>query len=257
MLHSFYQWATNRVDPFAKNYMEWESKTHLQQLRSLIFIFPKHTLVLLLVVLVETILTVSLLSFVGFLIDQMEASGPELFWQQNMWLIVGAAIAFLLAKPVFSIAYEVLMSLTLHVNILTSTRVTFFDRLLNQDMSFFQKEFAGNLASKTFIGGREVGELFWAGIGVVIPNFFFAGSLLIALSWLHWYLGVVMLLWIGLFAVLAYIRVPIIRDIAKKGADVAHTVNGSVVDVYANIQTVKLFQGKDRPLVVSRISSKN
>ncbi|KZK86152.1 putative multidrug export ATP-binding/permease protein [Pseudovibrio sp. Ad13] len=248
MLNALYQWATNHVDPFAKNHMEWESKTHLQQLRSLVFIFPKHTLVLLLVVLVETILTVFLLSFVGFLIDQMEASGPELFWQQNMWLIVTAAVAFLVAKPVFSIAYEVLISLTLHVNILTSSRVTFFDRLLNQDMTFFQKEFAGNLASKTFGGGREVAELFWAGIGIVIPNFFFAGSLLIALSWLHWYLGVVMLVWIGLFAVLAYIRVPIIRDASKEGADIAHAVNGSVVDVYSNIQTVKLFQGNDRAL---------
>ncbi|GHB46370.1 ABC transporter ATP-binding protein [Pseudovibrio japonicus] len=246
MLHAFYKWASNRVDPFAKNHMEWEGKTHLQQLWSLLFIFPKHTLVLLLVVLVETILTVSLLSFVGFLIDQLEASGPELFWQQNMWLIAGAAIAFLLAKPLFSIAYEVLISLTLHVNILTATRVTFFDRLLKQDMTFFQKEFAGNLASKTFVGGREVAEMFWAGIGVVVPNVFFAGSLLIALSWLHWYLGVVMLLWIGLFAVLAYVRVPIIRDASKSASDIAHAVNGSVVDVYSNIQTVKLFQGNER-----------
>ncbi len=248
MLNALYQWASNRVDPFAKKHMEWETKTHLQQLCSLMFIFPRYTLVLLLVVLVETLLTVSLLSFVGFLIDQMEASGPELFWQQNMWLIVSAAVAFLLAKPIFSIFYEILISLTLHVNILISTRVTFFDRLLNQDMTFFQKEFAGNLASKSFGGGREVAELFWAGIGVVIPNFFFAGSLLIALSWLHWYLGVVMLIWIGLFATLAYFRVPIIREAAKEGADIAHFVNGSVVDVYANIQTVKLFQGNDRAL---------
>ncbi len=248
MLHKLYKWASNRVDPFAKNHMKWENRTHLQQLCSLMFIYPKHAIFLLLVVLVETILVVSLLSFVGYLIDQMEASGPELFWQENIWLIMWAAFAFLVAKPVFSIAYEILNSLTLNINILVATRVTFFERLLNQDMAFFQKEFAGNLASKTFVGGREVGELFWVGVGIIVPNVFFAGSLLIALSWLHWYLGAVMLLWISLFIALAYLRVPIIRDTSKKGADLAHAVSGAVVDVYSNIQTVKLFQGNERAL---------
>ena len=234
-----------RVDPFVKNDVKWEQKTHLQQLRALMFVFPKQTLFLLLVVFVETILTVSLLSFVGYLIDRMEASGPIGFWQENIWFMAAAAFAFLALKPLLTIFYEVLISFTLHINILASTRRAFFERLINQDMAFFQKEFAGNLASKTFVGGREVGELFWSGIGIVMPNFFFAVSLLIALSWLHWYLGLVMLVWIAIFVLLAYYRIPLIRDSAKKTADTGHAVSGSVVDVYSNIQTVKLFQGNE------------
>lgn len=248
MLAALYNWAMTRVDSFFKHDVRWEDKTHLQQLSSLLFVFPKQTALLMFVVLVETVLTVTLLSFVGYLIDRMEASGPELFWQHNGWFLAGAAIAFVLIKPVFAIIYEILISITLHINILTSTRMTFFDRLVNQDMSFFQKEFAGNLASKTFAGGREVGELFWSGVGVVVPNLFFAASLLIALTWLHWYLGLIMLAWIAVFVIIGYRRIPIIKDTAKKGADIAHVVNGSIVDVYSNIQTVKLFQGNERAL---------
>lgn len=242
-MSSIYRWIMNLADPFEPPNIDWEGKTHFQHLVGLLFLYPRQTAYLSIAIFIESTLTVLLLSSVGYLVDALEASGSKGFWEQNQSVIIGAGICFVVLRPIFSYLYAALLSLGLHTNIQTATRVSFFSRLIGQDMTFFQKEFAGNLASKTWMGGREVADVFSTVAAVVFPNIIFAGTIVLALSWLHPVLGGLMLVWLLLFALVAKHHIPDIKTTAKIGADSAHIVSGTVVDIYSNIQTVKLFQG--------------
>ncbi|KZL09481.1 putative multidrug export ATP-binding/permease protein [Pseudovibrio axinellae] len=242
-MSSIYRWIMNLVDPFGPRRIDWEGKTHFQHLLGLLFLYPKQTAYLSVAVFIESTLTVLLLSFVGYLVDVLEASGTESFWQQNQWFIIGAGLCFVVLRPLFGYLYAVLLSVNLHTNIQAATRMAFFRRLIGQDMTFFQKEFAGNLASKTWMGGREVADVYSIIAVVVFPNIIFSGTIVFALGWLHPLLGGLMLLWLLLFGLVARHHIPQIKSTAKSGADSAHMVSGTVVDIYSNIQTVKLFQG--------------
>ncbi|WP_051125885.1 ABC transporter ATP-binding protein [Pseudovibrio sp. FO-BEG1] len=242
-MSSFYRWIMNLVDPFELKEIDWEGRTHFQHLIRLMLRYPKQTVLLSILVFAEGILTVLMLSFVGVLVDRMEATGVAGFWEENQYFIIGTAICFLVLRPLFSLLEAFFMSLNFHNNMSVATRMEFFRRLIGQDMAFFQKEFAGNLTSKTWMGGREVADMFAMVSVAILPNIVFIGTILFALSWMHPILGAVLLVWMALFAVASYYHVPRIKNVAKLGADSAHRVNGALVDIYANIQTVKLFQG--------------
>lgn len=242
-MSSFYRWMMNLTDPFQIRKVDWEGKTHFQHLIRLLLRYPRQTAILSVFVFIEGILTVLMLSFVGVLVDRMEATGTAGFWEENQYFIIGTAICFLLLRPVFSLLEAFFMSLNFHSNMQIATRMEFFRRFIGQDMAFFQKEFAGNLTSKTWMAGREVADMFAVLSVAILPNIVFVGTILVALSWMHPVLGAVLIAWMALFAVAAYHHVPRIKNMAKIGADSAHRVNGALVDIYSNIQTVKLFQG--------------
>ena len=243
-----FRWIMNLVDPFEQQRIDWEGRTHFQHLVRLLLRYPRQTVVLSLFVFAEGVLTVLMLSFVGVLIDRMEATGVAGFWQENQYFIIGTVICFLVLRPIFSLLEAFLMSINFHNNMQIAARMEFFRRMIGQDMTFFQKEFAGNLASKTWMGGREVADMFAMVSVAILPNIVFVGTILFALTWLHPLLGAVLLVWMALFALAAYYHVPRIKNVAKIGADSSHRVNGALVDIYANIQTVKLFQGDRRAL---------
>ncbi len=70
-------------------------------------------------------------------------------------------------------------------------------------------------------------------------------SMLFLIGGLDWRLGLVVVLWVGIFSMLARYFVPRIRFHSRETAEAASMLNGRMVDAYSNIQTLRLFGRAD------------
>jgi len=69
-------------------------------------------------------------------------------------------------------------------------------------------------------------------------------SMLLLIGGLDWRLAMVVLVWVGIFSMLARYFVPRIRKHSRETAEAASMLSGRMVDAYSNIQTLRLF-GRD------------
>ena len=117
--------------------------------------------------------------------------------------------------------------------------------VIGQSLSFFQNDLAGRISQKVFQSGMATGDMMISLLQViwfiVIYSFTTAGLLFA----LHWQLGLVIVVWMIVFVVIASKYVPMVRNHARETAETASGVSGRMVDGYANIQTVKLYGTED------------
>jgi ATP-binding cassette subfamily B multidrug efflux pump len=115
---------------------------------------------------------------------------------------------------------------------------------MEYSIDFFNSDFSGNVASKVWQSGRSASEVIVSALQFVWSNLVFIGSTLTLLLLLDWRLCIIVITWIALFITIANIYVPKTRERSKISAASGNKLNGHMVDVYSNIQTVKLFNPK-------------
>lgn len=113
-----------------------------------------------------------------------------------------------------------------------------------QSLTFFQNDFSGRIVTKVWSGGQAAGDL----VTSLMESVWFVGiysvSMLFLIGGLDWRLAVVVLVWVGIFSMLARYFVPRIRKHSRETAEAASMLSGRMVDAYSNIQTLRLF-GRD------------
>ncbi len=112
--------------------------------------------------------------------------------------------------------------------------------VIGQSLSFFQNDLAGRISQKVFQSGMATGDMMISLLQViwfVVIYAFTTAGLLFALDW---QLGLVIACWMLVFFTIARYFVPKVREHARLTAETASGVSGRMVDIYANIQTVKL-----------------
>lgn len=113
-----------------------------------------------------------------------------------------------------------------------------------QSLTFFQNDFSGRIVTKVWSGGQAAGDL----VTSLMESVWFVGiysvSMLVLIGGLDWRLAVVVLVWVGIFSMLARYFVPRIRKHSRETAEAASMLSGRMVDAYSNIQTLRLF-GRD------------
>ncbi|MEL7429309.1 MAG: ABC transporter ATP-binding protein [Pseudomonadota bacterium] len=117
--------------------------------------------------------------------------------------------------------------------------------VIGQSLSFFQNDLAGRISQKVFQSGMATGDMMISLLQViwfvVVYAFTTAGLLFV----LDWQLGLVIAVWMGLFYLIAHHFVPLVREHARQTAETASAVTGRMVDGYANVQTIKLYDSED------------
>ncbi|MEM7438281.1 MAG: ABC transporter ATP-binding protein [Pseudomonadota bacterium] len=177
----------------------------------------------------------------GAVIDAALVSTAAAFWSENTLLIAGAALFFLVMRPLAFGASSATNSILVapNVNPLVLTRLHRWT--LGQPTSFFDDDFAGRIAQKQMQTARAMTDVAVEVINVV----FFAlasivGSVLLLTSingWMAVGLGV----WLAGYLLLIRWFMPQIRLRSKDRAAARAMVTGQVVDTITNIKTVKLF----------------
>lgn len=186
--------------------------------------------------------------FVGRLVDILSAVKPSEGWSG---LIAGHGyelLAMLLMIGVVRFCITFLTALfdqqVITPGFYNLVRWQSYSHVARQSLSFFQNDFSGRIVTKVWSAGQATGDVITSFMESVWFVMIYAASTLVLIGGLDLKLAGVILVWIGVFAVLARFFVPRIRYHSKESAEAASMLNGRMVDAYSNIQTLKLF-GRD------------
>ncbi len=177
----------------------------------------------------------------GMVIDAVVASGPALFFDQNVGLLLGVLAFFILLRPAMMGLGAVFNQYVLGPNVWSQALSRISRWTLGHSAQFFDNDFAGRLAQKemqianslTEVAIETINTLAFALISVI-------ASIVLAYT-IHPYLAGVLSAWLFCYFFLIRWYLPRARKRARARANARANVTGQIVDTITNIKTVKLF----------------
>ena len=189
-----------------------------------------------------SLIEVSLLAFVGSLVDMMRgAQSPAAFFDEHGLILLWMAFVAVIARPLVSTAHELIKNQLIAGPVTTRVRWLTHRYVLRQSLGFFQNDFAGRVANKVMQAAPALREsvvqvidaIWYAAVQWVGAAVVFAAAdprlLVPLLAWLAVYIGAL------------YFFVPRIKARSTEAAEARSMLVGRIVDSYTNILTVKLF----------------
>jgi ATP-binding cassette, subfamily B, multidrug efflux pump len=196
--------------------------------------------------LVVSLIEVTILRFVGSLVDMLRATSPvEVLHDDGAaFLVMGAFV--LIGRPLATLAHDLVTQQAIAPGMTNLIRWQTHHYLLRQSVDFFGNDFAGRLAANVVQTGAALRD---STVQVIDALWFvtvFAISALVILAQVDWRLATPLVLWVLGYIVTLSHFVPQIRDRSVMMSEMRSLVTGRIVDSYANIQTVKLFAHLER-----------
>ncbi|MEO1397915.1 MAG: ABC transporter ATP-binding protein, partial [Pseudomonadota bacterium] len=188
---------------------------------------------------------VALFTFVGWIVDMMNSSGPQAFWAENWVTLLAMAFLVLVVRAAIAISTAVVEEQIVVPEFFTLTRWQSHRAVSRQDVGFFDDEMAGRVSSKVWQAGQAAGDFMVSLLQIIWFICIFAISSLVVIAALDPRLLLPVMVWLGATALIAYQFVPRIRDRGRASAEAAAIVTGRIVDGYSNIRTVKLYGAED------------
>jgi ATP-binding cassette subfamily B multidrug efflux pump len=189
-----------------------------------------------------SLIEVSLLAFVGSLVDMMRAAqSPGAFFDEHGPILLWMAFVAVIARPLVSTAHELIKNQLIAGPVTTRVRWLTHRYVLRQSLGFFQNDFAGRVANKVMQAAPALRE----SVVQVIDAIWYA-----AVQWVGAAvvftaadprLLVPLLLWLGIYIAALFYFVPRIKARSTEAAEARSMLVGRIVDSYTNILTVKLF----------------
>ncbi|WP_283643481.1 ABC transporter ATP-binding protein [Marinovum algicola] len=181
----------------------------------------------------------------GLVVDAALNGTAESVFAENLWLLIGVTLFFLLLRPLVLMASAWLQSIVLQPNLLSLVLSRLHRFTLGQDVTFFDNDFAGRIAQKEMQTARAITDV----VVEVVHTVLFAlasvvGSILL-LGTVDARIALGLLLWIAGYLLMIRYFMPRIRLRSKARASARAMVTGQVVDTVTNIKTVKLFAHAD------------
>ncbi len=196
-----------------------------------------------------TILTtveISIPWMIGHLVDLVSEEPVEGFLDRHaMDLVVFVAI-LVVVKPAVSILFNLVRNQTLNRNLGVLVRWRTHEWVSRADVSFFQNDFVGRIATKVGQTGQAVRSLVRNVADQLLYAVLFLIGTLVVLVWSHPLFAAPVLVWIAAYALVLKSYLPKSRAAARKVAEAGSVFTGRIVDGYSNYLTVRLFTGVGR-----------
>jgi ATP-binding cassette, subfamily B, multidrug efflux pump len=201
---------------------------------------------LLVVGLVVSLIEVSILRFIGSLVDILRATSPAdiLHDYGAKFIVIGLVI--LVARPLAGLSHDLLSQQAIAPGMNNLIRWQTHHYVLRQSVDFFANDFAGRIASNIVQTGQSLRDSVVQIIDALWFVAVFAISALVIFAEADWRLACPLLVWIAGYVLVLCYFVPLIRKKSVAISEMRAIVTGRVVDSYANIQTVKLFAHLER-----------
>ena len=193
-----------------------------------------------LLVIILSAVNVSFLPFISkILLNTIIATEPSLVINEIMNIMI--LMAFLMILPglfprisdyVWSIFLPKLRHQITHESI---------QKLLNQSHHFFQDNFSGSLVNKVrdlFNSTPKIIEIFLYNFVGGILAIFFA---FLTLSYINYFFAIGLIIWIAIIVPIAYRSALLTNRISMNVANQQGRIMGNIVDIFSNIQNIKLF----------------
>ncbi|MGV8855104.1 MAG: ABC transporter ATP-binding protein [Devosia sp.] len=192
----------------------------------------------------------ALFYYVGRLVDILDTANQARGWggliASSGTELVIMLVVVLGVRFVITWLSAVVEEQTVNLGFYNLVRWQAYAHVIRQNLTFFQNDFAGSIASKVWQSGGAVGDFMVALLQVVWFIAVYAITTLVLVTQLDWRLGIAVALWIVAFSGLAWYYVPRMRLRSAAAAEAASALTGRVVDSFSNIQTLKLFGSSDQ-----------
>ena len=193
-----------------------------------------------------SLIEVSLLAFVGSLVDMMKAAEtPEAFLANHWGILLWMAFVAMVARPVVSTAHDLIKNQIISGPVSNRVRWMTHRYVLRQSLSFFQNDFAGRVANKIMQAApalrdsvvQLIDAIWYAAVQWVGAAVIFAAA--------DWRLLVPLLVWLAAYMGALLYFVPRIKQRSTEAAEARSMLVGRILASYTNILTVKLFAHAD------------
>ena len=197
---------------------------------------------------------VYMFNVIGEMIDWMQSSQPDSFFEEHKdkLLLVGGII--LLAWPLLNFVDATLEHQGLMGNFAMQIRWRAHRHLLRQSTSFFANDFSGRLATKVMQTALSVRDSVVSINGLVVyVVVYFSSALVIFLS-SDMRLAMPLLFWLVAYVLVMRYFLPKLKMVSEEQSEARSMMTGRVVDAYTNIQTVKMFSTNNTEEVYAKQS---
>jgi ATP-binding cassette subfamily B multidrug efflux pump len=194
-----------------------------------------------------SIIEVTLLAFVGSLVDMMKtAETPQTFMANHWAILLWMAFIALVARPIVSTGHDLIKNQIIAGPVANRVRWQTHRYVLRQSLGFFQNDFAGRVANKVMQAApalrdsvvQVIDAIWYAAVQWVGAAVIFAAA--------DWRLLLPLVIWLLAYMGALLYFVPRIKQRSTEAAEARSMLVGRLVDSYTNILTVKLFAHADR-----------
>ncbi|MGB2078201.1 MAG: ABC transporter ATP-binding protein [Vibrio sp.] len=192
------------------------------------------------------IVEVTLLSFIGKLVDMFGKHTPDTFWAAESGTLFWMAFLVVVVIPILAFAHSMIMHQSLLGNYPMSVRWLAHRYLLRQSMTFYQDDFAGRIATKVMQTALAVRETVMKLVDVLVYVTVYFTSMIVMMGNSDISLMLPILVWLCAYVAILWYFIPKMKRVATKQADARSTMTGRIVDSYTNINTIKLFAHTNR-----------
>jgi ATP-binding cassette, subfamily B, multidrug efflux pump len=242
-----YRWFESRIEPFPDDPPSQPPETlfafYLHFIRP---VWPVFAL-LLVAGFLGSVIEVTLLAFVGSLVDMMRgAQSPQQFFALHSNTLVWMGLVALIARPAVSTAHELIKNQMIAAPVTNRVRWLTHRYVLRQSLGFFQNDFAGRVANKVMQAAPALREsvvqvvdaVWYAAVQWIGAAVIFAAA--------DWRLLLPLFVWLVAYVGALFYFVPRIKARSTEAAEARSMLVGRIVDTYTNILTVKLFAHAER-----------
>ncbi|MCX5495202.1 ABC transporter ATP-binding protein [Kaistia dalseonensis] len=205
-----------------------------------------YLLALMAVGLVVSLIEISMLRYIGSIVDLLKATSPTQIMADYGPTFLWMGFVILIARPIAQVAHDLLNQQAIAPSFTNMIRWQTHHYVMRQSITFFANDFAGRIASKIVQTGPALRESVVQVIDALWFVTIFAGSALVIFWSADWRLAMPLIGWILAYVTTLVYFVPRIRDRATIMSEMRSLVTGRIVDSYTNVQTVKLFAHPDR-----------
>lgn len=195
---------------------------------------------------------VFLYQFLGNIVDWLSTADRATFLQTEGGTLAWMAALLLIGLPLIGVVHTITMHQVLAGNFPMIARWQMHRFLLRHSMTFFANEFAGRVSTKVMQTALSIRESMMKIIDVFIYAVTFFVSMLALVASVDWRLGVPLVLWLAVYALILRYFIPKLRKSSSEQADARSMMTGRIVDSYTNIGTVKLFSHAGREETYAR-----
>lgn len=189
---------------------------------------------------------VTLVRYMGELVDILSSQNRVDFWLQHGDRLLTMAVLVLVIMPILALVHSMLLHQSILGNFPMAVRWMVHRYLLKQSVGFFQRDFAGRVATKVMQSSQATRETVMKFVDLMVYLAVYLVSMLVMITQADAVLVIPILIWLGIYSLIQCYFVPRLKQISTEQADAQSTMTGRIVDTYTNITTVKLFSHAQR-----------
>ncbi|HGS4433903.1 TPA: ABC transporter ATP-binding protein [Vibrio cholerae] len=251
-----FQWFEKLTEPFPAQEPQTPPKSLVAFCRYYTQGFEKPLLLMSLLSACVAMAEVTLVRYMGEIVDILSTQERHQFWEMHGERLWTMAALVLVVMPILALVHSMLLHQTILGNYPMSIRWSTHRYLLKQSIGFFQRDFAGRVATKVMQNANSVRETVLKLVDLSVYIAVYMVSMLVMIAEADKILVVPILVWLLFYIAIQVYFVPRLKTISTDQANAQSQMTGRIVDTYTNITTVKLFSHSQRETTYAKSGMK-